>query len=36
MPDTLFGRIQDRLDELNGTAPKSGVLRNLLGRLFGL
>ena len=22
MPDTLFGRIQERLDELNGTATK--------------
>lgn len=37
MPDTLFGRIQQRLDELNGTeAVKRGVLRRLFGRLFGV
>jgi Lon-like ATP-dependent protease len=36
MPDTLFGRIQQRLDELNGTAFKGGLLRRLLGRLFSL
>lgn len=36
MPDTLFGRIQERLDELNGTATKSGgLLRSLLDRLLG-
>lgn len=36
MPDTLFGRIQQRLDELNGTdVIKGGVLRRLLGRVFG-
>ncbi|MFR9718296.1 Lon protease family protein [Aeromonas diversa] len=34
--DTLFGRIQARLDELNGTLPRQGLLRSLLGRLFGL
>lgn len=34
--DTLFGRIQARLDELNGTLPKRGVLRTLLGRIFRL
>lgn len=31
--DTLFGRIQGRLDELNGTLPREGLLRRLLGRL---
>ena len=36
MPDTLFGRIQQRLDELNGTAFKGGLIRRLLGRLFSL
>ncbi|MFE8713372.1 Lon protease family protein, partial [Aeromonas allosaccharophila] len=36
MPDTLFGRIQQRLDELNGTdVIKGGVLRRLLGRVLG-
>ena len=35
MPDTLFGRIQDRLDELNGSGRKGGLLSALLGRLLG-
>ncbi|MGL5303368.1 MAG: Lon protease family protein [Aeromonas sp.] len=34
MPDTLFGRIQDRLDELNGNGRKGGLFSALLGRLF--
>ncbi|UBO75825.1 Lon protease family protein [Aeromonas rivuli] len=35
MADTLFGRIQQRLDDLNGTLPKTGIMRTILGRLFG-
>ncbi len=31
--ETLFGRIRARLDELNGNAPRKGLLRSLLQRI---
>jgi Lon-like ATP-dependent protease len=35
VPDSLFGRIQQRLDELNGTALKGNILQRLLSRWLG-